>query len=192
MRDKVSIILLYSITHSHLKILYTDLKLDCRWYIFLLVTVVSCTICGLNLMIGYTTCPFPASARYTPFFLSFFLTLIWLVFWHKNWLWSGGSLLSRSLFKISWLLQSEIVFVCCSGSGTTTPVTTTPSTRVPTTTNTRPYSITPSTGGGLGIPSGTGGINPDYTDPSIGFKLQNPRFGFIVFVTLFLPFYLFS
>ncbi|CAE5957870.1 unnamed protein product [Arabidopsis arenosa] len=40
-----------------------------------------------------------------------------------------------------------------SGSGTTTPVTTTPSTRVPTTTNTRPYTITPSTGGGLGIPS---------------------------------------
>ncbi|CAG7869308.1 unnamed protein product [Brassica rapa] len=38
-----------------------------------------------------------------------------------------------------------------SGSGTTTPVTTTPSTRVPTTTNTRPY--TSSTGGGLGIPS---------------------------------------
>ncbi|CAN6879888.1 unnamed protein product [Brassica oleracea] len=37
-----------------------------------------------------------------------------------------------------------------SGSGTTTPVTTTPSTRVPTTTNTRPY--TSSTGGGLGIP----------------------------------------
>ncbi|XP_010459500.1 PREDICTED: PLASMODESMATA CALLOSE-BINDING PROTEIN 3 [Camelina sativa] len=80
-----------------------------------------------------------------------------------------------------------------SGSGTTTPVTTTPSTRVPTTTNTRPYTMTPSTGGGLGIPSGTGGINPDYTDPSFGFKLQNPRFGFIlVFFTLFLPFYLFS
>ncbi|EOA39395.1 hypothetical protein CARUB_v10012483mg [Capsella rubella] len=80
-----------------------------------------------------------------------------------------------------------------SGSGTTTPVTTTPSTRVPTTTNTRPYSMTPSTGGGLGIPSGTGGgINPDYTDPSFGFKLQNPRFGFIVFFTLLLPYYLFS
>ncbi|KAG5392566.1 hypothetical protein IGI04_022529 [Brassica rapa subsp. trilocularis] len=56
-----------------------------------------------------------------------------------------------------------------SGSGTTTPVTTTPSTRVPTTTNTRPY--TSSTGGGLGIPSGI----PDYTDPSSAFKLQNPR-----------------
>ncbi|KAL0651581.1 hypothetical protein Bca4012_094272 [Brassica carinata] len=36
-----------------------------------------------------------------------------------------------------------------SGSGTMTPVTTTPSTRVPTTTNTRPYTVTPSTGGGL-------------------------------------------
>nr|VDD07255.1 unnamed protein product [Brassica rapa] len=41
-----------------------------------------------------------------------------------------------------------------SGSGTMTPVTTTPSTRVPTTTNTRPYTVTPSTGGGLGIPAG--------------------------------------
>ncbi|VVA91794.1 unnamed protein product [Arabis nemorensis] len=82
-----------------------------------------------------------------------------------------------------------------SGNGTTTPVTTTPSTRVPTTTNTRPYLVTPSTGGGLGIPSGTGGgINPDYTDPSFGFRLQNPiasllLSGFLVFVTLFLPFY---
>lgn len=66
-------------------------------------------------------------------------------------------------------------FVDCSGSGTMTPVTTTPSTRVPTTTNTRPYTVTPPTGGGLGIPAG--GFNPDYTDPSYSFgsKLQNPR-----------------
>ncbi|KAL1197311.1 PLASMODESMATA CALLOSE-BINDING PROTEIN 3 [Cardamine amara subsp. amara] len=76
-----------------------------------------------------------------------------------------------------------------SGSGTTTPVTTTPSTRVPTTTNTRPYT---STSGGLGMPSGTGGINPDYTDPSsFGFRLQNPRVTllsgfFIVFFTFYL------
>uniref|UniRef100_A0A1J3K8C7 Plasmodesmata callose-binding protein 3 n=1 Tax=Noccaea caerulescens TaxID=107243 RepID=A0A1J3K8C7_NOCCA len=79
-----------------------------------------------------------------------------------------------------------------SGSGTTTPVTTTPSTRVPTTTNTRPYTVTPSTGGGLGIPSGI----PDYTDPlSFGFRLQNPGAsllsGFVVFFTLS-PIYLFS
>ncbi|CAH2036959.1 unnamed protein product [Thlaspi arvense] len=80
-----------------------------------------------------------------------------------------------------------------SGSGTTTPVTTTPSTRIPTTTNTRPYTVTPSAGGGLGIPSGTGGFNPDYTDPSFGFRLQNPRAtlflsAFVVFT--FSPFYL--
>ncbi|KAG5390750.1 hypothetical protein IGI04_032291 [Brassica rapa subsp. trilocularis] len=75
-----------------------------------------------------------------------------------------------------------------SGSGTMTPVTTTPSTRVPTTTNTRPYTVTPSTGGGLGIPAG--GFNPDYTDPSYSFgsKLQSPRATTLFF--LFMLFYL--
>ena len=84
------------------------------------------------------------------------------------------------------------IFWWCSGSGTTTPVTTTPSTRVPTTTNTRPY--TSSTGGGLGIPSGI----PDYTDPSSGFKLHNPRdttffvSGLLVFFLFFFNSYLLS
>ncbi|XP_010537387.1 PREDICTED: PLASMODESMATA CALLOSE-BINDING PROTEIN 3 isoform X1 [Tarenaya hassleriana] len=73
-----------------------------------------------------------------------------------------------------------------SAAGTSTTVTTTPTTGVPTTTNIGPYSGMPSTGGGMGT-SGPGGINPDYTYPSPGSRLQNPvgnLYRFLAFILL--------